>query len=224
MQQLPWSLPMVAAFALALSSSAAAAALPTQPDHIPAQWVWPLDPPPTVLRGFDPPPAPWLAGHRGVDLAAHPGQQVRAAASGVVSFAGLVAGRSVVSISHGALRTTYEPVDALLPVDTRVDAGTVIGVVSTVGGHCNACLHWGVRDERRGYRDPLAFLSAGPVRLLPVWDDPAIPTATSTASTARAPVYAAPAHGDVSVLSAAAAVMSALVGSRPGARTSAPRR
>ncbi len=30
--------------------------------------VWPLDPEPDVTRGFEPPPGPWAAGHRGVDL------------------------------------------------------------------------------------------------------------------------------------------------------------
>ena len=33
---------------------------------------WPLDGPPRPVRRFDPPPQPWLPGHRGVDLAAAP--------------------------------------------------------------------------------------------------------------------------------------------------------
>src|SRR5690349_23856684 len=33
-------------------------------------WRWPLAPRPNVLRDFDPPPKPWLSGHRGVDLGA----------------------------------------------------------------------------------------------------------------------------------------------------------
>ncbi|MGX9228951.1 peptidoglycan DD-metalloendopeptidase family protein [Streptomyces albus] len=51
---------------------------------------------PRVPRGWDPPPQPWAPGHRGVDLAARPGQPVRAVADGKVSFAGKVAGRGVV--------------------------------------------------------------------------------------------------------------------------------
>jgi hypothetical protein len=64
-----------------------------------------------MVRRFDPPPRPWLPGHRGVDLAADPGAPVYAAGPGVVRFAGEVAGRGVVSVDHaGGLRTTYEPV------------------------------------------------------------------------------------------------------------------
>jgi len=41
-----------------------------------AGYGWPIDGP-VVVRRFDPPPAPWLAGHRGVDLGAAPGGAVR---------------------------------------------------------------------------------------------------------------------------------------------------
>src|SRR5690606_20733419 len=81
-----------------------------QPATNPPAWVWPLTPTPRVERRFDPPSHPWGAGHRGVDLAGAVGQPVRSAGTGVVVYAGLLAGRGVVSVSHGALRTTYEPV------------------------------------------------------------------------------------------------------------------
>src|SRR5438128_12119850 len=55
-------------------------------------------PRPVVVRGFEPPPRPWSAGHRGVDLAAGQGSPVRAAAAGRVVFAGTVAGQGVVSV------------------------------------------------------------------------------------------------------------------------------
>ncbi|MDQ7993149.1 MAG: peptidoglycan DD-metalloendopeptidase family protein, partial [Propionicimonas sp.] len=115
--------------------------------------VRPVDGP--VARGFDPPRLPWLRGHRGVDLRASPGTPVRAAASGRVGFAGVVAGKPVVTVVHGALRTTYEPVRALVRAGQVVAAGEVIGRL--VAGHgCGAdqCLHWGLR---RGdtYLDPL---------------------------------------------------------------------
>src|SRR4051794_38697046 len=61
---------------------------------------WPLDGAPEVVRPFDPPPRPWLPGHRGVDLAGVPGAPVYAAGTGVVRFAGQLAGRGVVSIDH----------------------------------------------------------------------------------------------------------------------------
>ena len=115
-----------------------------------------------VLRGFDPPAQDWLPGHRGVDLAAPVGSRVRAAASGRVSVAQVIAGRGVVTIVHGELRTTYEPVRASVRVGQRVDAGDVIGTVEA--GHCAAgCLHFGLKrgDE---YLDPLG---GSDVRLLP---------------------------------------------------------
>ena len=84
---------------------------------------WPLDPRPEVVATFDPPDDPWGAGHRGVDLAGRVGQAVRAALPGEVVFAGRVAGKPVVTVSHGDTRTTYEPVVASVAVGARVAAG-----------------------------------------------------------------------------------------------------
>ena len=109
-------------------------------------------------------------GHRGVDLAAEAGAAVLASAAGTVVFAGALAGRGVVSVQHpDGLRTTYEPVAAVVTRGTSVAAGTVLG--SVVAGHraCRAaCLHWGVRRERGSYLDPLLLLMPRHVRLLPV--------------------------------------------------------
>ena len=134
--------------------------------------VWPLVPEPEVVRGFDPPEDPWGAGHRGVDLLGSPGQPVRSALPGTVTWAGVLAGRGVVVVDHGPTRTTYEPVDGRVPVGTRVAAGDRIGRLSTVGSHCfpRACLHWGW-IEGETYLDPLRLVGAGPVRLLPLWRD-----------------------------------------------------
>jgi Peptidase family M23 len=137
----------------------------------PVGWRWPLRPaPPSVLRGFDPPAHPWEAGHRGVDLATAPGRRVYAAGPGRVSFARDLAGRGVVTVVHGRLRTTYLPVRPSVREGQRVAAGTPIGVVEDVLGHCGAtpCLHWGLR-EGETYHDPLTLLGLGPVRLLPWW-------------------------------------------------------
>src|SRR5690606_38546945 len=77
----------------------------------PVAWRWPLGPPaPPIVEGFSPPASPWGPGHRGVDLAARPKQPVHAAGPGRVSYAGRLAGRGVVAIDHGALRTTYLPI------------------------------------------------------------------------------------------------------------------
>lgn len=143
------------------------------PGHGPAR-AWPVGGPGGVLGRFEPPAKPWAAGHRGVDLAAGPGVEVRAAAAGVVAFSGLVAGRPVVTVLHpgsGAppLRTTYLPVTGTLPVGAEVAAGQVIGRLTPDGRHCGArdCLHWGLLRGNR-YLDPLALLGTGRARLLPL--------------------------------------------------------
>lgn len=137
---------------------------------------WPLRPRPTVEKRFDKPEYDWSPGHRGVDLAGVPGQPVLAAGAGIVVYAGAVAGRPVVSIEHGGgLRTTYEPVEAEVPVGRRVMRGARIGALRAGHDGCAAaaCLHWGLRRDgaRRGrpeYLDPLGLLRPGGVRLKPV--------------------------------------------------------
>lgn len=134
--------------------------------------VWPLDPEPSVLAPFAPPPDPWGAGHRGVDLEGSPGQVVRSALPGKVGFAGSVAGKPVVTVLHGGRRTTYEPVVAGLEPGAPVAAGDPIGRLVLSASHCfpAACLHWGLR-RGEDYLDPLSLVGGGPVRLLPLWRD-----------------------------------------------------
>lgn len=131
--------------------------------------VWPLAPVPEVVAGFDPPATRWGAGHRGVDLAGSPGQPVRSALAGTVTFAGGLAGRGVVVVDHGATRTTYEPVEASVDVGDLVAAGDRLGRLQTGGSHCApaTCLHWGLLAGET-YLDPLTLVGAGPVRLLPL--------------------------------------------------------
>jgi len=136
----------------------------------PPVFEWPLDGAPRVVRRFDPPPSPWLAGHRGVDLAAGAGAPVRTAGAGTVHFAGRVAGRGVVSVAHSSgLRTTYEPVEATVRTGQAVAAGDQIGTLAAGHAGCPvaACLHWGLRRGEE-YLDPLALLGLGRVRLLPL--------------------------------------------------------
>ncbi|SED40642.1 Peptidase family M23 [Nocardioides exalbidus] len=141
--------------------------------------VWPLDPEPEVVRGFEPPPSPYASGHRGVDLAGSPGQAVRSALPGTVAFAGSIGGKPVVTIRHGGRRTTYEPVVASVEVGQEVAAGTVLGRLVVTDSHCfpAACLHWGLivgTGDDQVYVDPLTLVGGGPVRLLPLWrDEPA---------------------------------------------------
>lgn len=145
----------------------AAGPAPTAPG---ARWGWPLDPAPSVVRRFDAPADPWGSGHRGVDLAAAAGQQVRAPEAGTVSFAGVVAGRPVVVVTHSdGLRSTFEPVLPTSAVGTTVAAGAVVGAVASTPGHCapETCVHWGVlRGD--AYLDPLSFIAPRRVVLLPL--------------------------------------------------------
>jgi murein DD-endopeptidase MepM/ murein hydrolase activator NlpD len=121
-----------------------------------------------VLRGFAPPERDWLPGHRGVDLAVAPAQPVRAARAGVVRHATALAGRGVVVVDHGALRTTYEPVEAVVAVGQWVAAGEAVGVVAPGTGHCGTgrCLHLGLRRGAK-YLDPLLILTTSRARLRP---------------------------------------------------------
>jgi murein DD-endopeptidase MepM/ murein hydrolase activator NlpD len=149
-----------------------ATATPTTAAGAPVSYRTPV--PGAVVRGFEAPPTPYAAGHRGVDLATTPGEAVRTAAPGTVSFAGMVAGRGVVVVLHAdGIRTEYEPVSPAVAAGDTVAAGTVLGSVAGTHGDCapGGCLHWGAR---RGevYFDPLTLLNQlGPVRLLP-WDAP----------------------------------------------------
>ncbi|MDQ1702858.1 MAG: hypothetical protein QOF57_2110 [Frankiaceae bacterium] len=200
-----------------------------------SSWVWPVQPP-VVTRGFDPPPTPYAAGHRGIDLAAVAGQPVEAAGAGVVSFAGQVGGIGVVVIRHAGLRTTYEPVAPAVTAGQQVAAGATIGHVT--GGHlgCTVCLHFGLRSGA-DYLDPMTLFARGPVRLLPV-DGPlpglatgATGAAAATGATAApgATAAAAPRHAHLALVAgtaetgaAAAAVGLGLAAARGVKRRRAP--
>lgn len=125
-----------------------------------------------VLAPFEAPTHRYAAGHRGVDLAAATGDTVRAGAAGTVTFVGQVAGRGVVTIDHGGIETTYEPLAPRVQRGQSVQTGEVIGTVAT-GSH-TAGIHWGLR-RGRDYADPMLHLAAsppGPIRLLPLSAQP----------------------------------------------------
>ncbi|MGW9076024.1 peptidoglycan DD-metalloendopeptidase family protein [Streptomyces kronopolitis] len=161
---------------------------------------WPVAGPagirPPVLRGWDPPPSPWAAGHRGVDLGSSAGAEVRAAAPGRVAFAGTVAGRGVLTIelSHSGrppLRTSYEPVDPTVRRGQHVTAGQKVAILQSGPFHCRApCLHWGLRRGKT-YLNPLSLLPrkmllGGPSRLLPIFGVP-VPVDNGAAQRPRPP-------------------------------------
>lgn len=158
-------------------ASIAAPSAPPRPPRAPV-WGWPLGPHPTVVRPFQPGAHRWDRAHRGVDLvepvdpagrAADP-TRVTAAGSGTVLVAGQVFGHGVVVIGHGSLRTSYEPVTAVVPVGAAVVRGQWIGTLQP--GHCAAvrCLHWGLlagQGRTIRYYDPMILLGLGRVRLEP---------------------------------------------------------
>jgi murein DD-endopeptidase MepM/ murein hydrolase activator NlpD len=130
-------------------------------------WVWPVRG--AVVRPFVAPPQPWLAGHRGADLAAAEGTPVRAAGAGEVVFAGVIVDRPVISVAHSnGTRTTYEPVEPLVRAGEPVAAGQIIGTLRAGHAGCpDVCLHWGLRRGQE-YLDPLGLVGRGRVRLLPL--------------------------------------------------------
>ncbi|TLF44522.1 M23 family metallopeptidase, partial [Nonomuraea sp. KC401] len=156
--------------ALVLAATVIAVPAPAAARASPSTWRWPLDGHPRVIRRFAPPPEPWLAGHRGVDLAAPPGAPVLAAGAGTVRFAGPVGGRGVVTVEHtSGLRTTYVPVTSSLTQGQSIAQGAKLGVLESPTDHCQEpCLHWGLLRGTR-YLDPLLLLGQAPIRLLPFW-------------------------------------------------------
>lgn len=141
-----------------------------------------------VVAPFDNPAVPWGAGHRGVDLAGAVGAQVLAAADGVVAFVGVVVDRQVISIDHpDGIRTTYEPVAALVEVGDAVVQGQPIGTLMSETSHCapQVCLHWGAKigDD---YLDPMSLLGDPVIRLYPMGSGPeGLSAAPPPASAAR---------------------------------------
>jgi murein DD-endopeptidase MepM/ murein hydrolase activator NlpD len=135
-------------------------------------WTWPVVGP--VLRGFEAPTSPYSAGHRGIDIVAPFGTPVRAAATGVVSFAGPVGGSLFVSVNHGGgVISSYSFLSSIAV--RKGDTVTQGAVVARSGnghpGETPAHLHFGVRVNGT-YVDPMDFLSppsvAAIVRLAPL--------------------------------------------------------
>ena len=124
-----------------------------------SRWTWPLVG--EVVRGFARPATEWAAGHRGLDIRANPGSEVRAPVAGRITFVGPVAGRGVI-----VLRTlededvTLEPIEPAVVQGDVVNPGDVVGFVRA--GHLGSnALHLGIR-VRGEYVDPAPFLPPPP--------------------------------------------------------------
>lgn len=129
-------------------------------------WTWPVRPRPDVTHMFDLEHR-YSAGHRGIDLAVPAGTAVYAPDDGTVHFVGWVVDRPLLSVQHeNGIRSTFEPVDAVVAEGDAVARGQLIGHVAEspthepVGG-----LHLGARlgDD---YLDPLALLGEVPRAIL----------------------------------------------------------
>ncbi|WP_284300402.1 M23 family metallopeptidase [Homoserinibacter gongjuensis] len=109
---------------------------------------------------------PYASGHRGIDIRAAAGDEVRSPADGIVHFAGIVVDRPVLSIDQGGgVLSSYEPVVTSLQEGDVVRRGQVIGEL--LPSHCTsgACLHFGVRIHGE-YVSPLLFLGGQPRAVL----------------------------------------------------------
>lgn len=122
-----------------------------------------------VVGAFDPPPQPWDPGHRGVDLAVELGGDLLAPADGIIAFSGTVAGKSVVTIRHGRLTSTFEPAQTALPAGSRIGRGDRFATVAGESDHCGeSCVHWGVRGGDERYLDPVGQAETRKIVLKPV--------------------------------------------------------
>lgn len=147
---------------LVAAALAASGPAPTALAGSHAPFASPVDAP--VIRPFRAPPAPFAAGHRGVDYGVPPGTPVRAAGPGRVAFAAPVAGEGLfVTLDHGrGLVTTYSYLSALgVGAGVSVERGEVVGLSGD--GHPGGppLLHFGVRVGGR-YMDPEALIEPSP--------------------------------------------------------------
>jgi hypothetical protein len=122
-----------------------------------------------IVDPFRPPSTPYGRGNRGLEYGTEPGDPVRAAAPGLVTFAGAVGGRLFVTVLHDdRVRTTYGRLRSI-----AVGTGEVVEAGQVVGAAGDGLLF----TARLGtaYVDPAVLLAASghaPVRLVP--DDRAV--------------------------------------------------
>ncbi|WP_241217060.1 M23 family metallopeptidase [Bifidobacterium goeldii] len=151
---------------------AQSAAASTEPAGCTQLWTWPIASA-RVLAVFDPPAQNWLPGHRGIDLAANTGTALIAPSHGTIAFAGSVGGKSVVSIRHGTLTSTFEPAITDRAVGDTVSRGEMFATVSGESDHCaDECVHWGLKrpdaNIHSRYIDPAYRVQQSRVALKPV--------------------------------------------------------
>ena len=105
-----------------------------------------------VTRGYEPPTKPFGPRHLGIDFEATPGTPVRAAADGLVGFAGRVGRSRAVGVEHpGGRRTTYAYLRrVVVRPGAAVRKGDVLGFSGGRGpGHEVEVVHFGYRVNGR---------------------------------------------------------------------------
>ncbi len=138
---------------------------PAPPER--ASWLWPTSSH-SVLNAFVAPQTTYSSGHRGIDISSEVEEAVVAPDSGTVTFSGSVAGRSVLVIDHGGVRSTLEPIASTLAQGDAVVRGQVVGEVESDGFHCpTACVHLGARIGEE-YVSPMLYLGVEYSILLPL--------------------------------------------------------
>ena len=158
-------------FAVATPGSALAGSPPVRPvpsgpapaPVVAADGPWELPVRRPVTDHFRAPLTPWGAGNRGWEFATVEGDPVVAVGSGVVTFAGRVAGRGAVTLDHGG--GLLSSVTGM--VELRVMRGQVVAAGALLG-HATQRLHLGFRQDGR-YVDPaLLYARARHAVLVPV--------------------------------------------------------
>jgi hypothetical protein len=159
-------------------------------------WTWPVDGP--VLRPFSFGSDPYAAGqHRGIDIGAPSGTPVRAAAGGVVSFAGTVpnGGKTVtIQTSSGYAVTLVHLGSIRVLRGTAIEEGATVGTVgpSGVPDITEPYVYLGIRvaSDDQGYVDPLLFLpprAEAPALPESAADPPSAPAGEASGSEPAAP-------------------------------------
>jgi murein DD-endopeptidase MepM/ murein hydrolase activator NlpD len=122
------------------------------------QLVPPVEAP--IVDRFRSPGCQWCAGNRGLEYGVGSGVDVRAAAPGVVSFSGTVAGVRYVVVDHGGgFRTTYGRL-----VGVTVGSGDGVATGQVLGQSGGTGIFFGLRHNDV-YLDPeLYFVGARPTR------------------------------------------------------------
>ena len=164
-------------------------------------WTWPVDGP--VLRPFSFGSDPYAAGqHRGIDIGAPSGTPVRAAAGGLVSFAGTVpnGGKTVTIQTPTGYAVTLVHLGSIGVLrGTMVEEGATVGTVgpSGVPDIAEPYVYLGIRvaSDEQGYVDPLLFLpprAEAPASPVAESDPPAEPAEEASGGEASVPPVAEP--------------------------------